>query len=199
VHSRSDDGALIARSRSHPSDFVPIFERHFDLIYAYLRRRVGGQVAADLASDTFAEAFAARERYDETRADARPWLFGIATNLLRHHFRAERLRQPTLSGVEASTPSEENQVDARLDAHRSRVALWRALADIDEGQRDVLLLYAWAELDYAEIAEALSLPIGTVRSRLSRARARLRELLTRSWQYEGEDGGERAESGRAGG
>jgi RNA polymerase sigma factor (sigma-70 family) len=189
---------LIARSRSHPSAFVPVFERHFDVIYAYLSRRVGGQAAADLASDTFAEAFAARERYDETRADARPWLFGIATNLLRHHFRTERLRPPTISGVEAATPSEEDAANARLDAHRSRPALMRALADIDEGQRDVLLLYAWAELDYGQIAEALSLPVGTVRSRLSRARARLRELLAPSWQYESEDGEERTQP-RAGG
>jgi RNA polymerase sigma factor (sigma-70 family) len=197
VPPRSHDGALIARSCSDPSAFGPIFDRHFDVIYMYLARRVGGQAAADLASDTFAEAFAVRARFDKARHDARPWLFGIATNMLRHHVRAARQRTSAPSRAEATALPVEEGVAARLDALRLRPVLLRALAELDEGQRDVLLLYAWAELDYGQIGDALELPIGTVRSRLSRARARLRELLAGSWQYEGEDGGERTQSGSA--
>jgi RNA polymerase sigma factor (sigma-70 family) len=178
-----DDGELIARSCSEPRAFVPVFERHFDAVYGYVRSLTGAEAAADLAAETFLEAFAARRRYDASRPDARPWLLGIATNLVRRHRRrsARWRRAPAPPPV---VEPEEEAVIARLDAGAARGELAAALSGLDAGQREVLLLYAWGDLSYEQIAEALALPPGTVRSRLSRARARLRELLPAQGEYD---------------
>ena len=92
VETRPTDAELIAASASDPRSFAAIFDRHFADIDRYLARRVGASLAADLAADTFAIAFRSRARYDPSASDARPWLFGIAANLLRHHWRTERRR-----------------------------------------------------------------------------------------------------------
>jgi RNA polymerase sigma factor (sigma-70 family) len=175
------DAEAIAASLSEPRAFVAVFDRHFDPIHRYLRRRVGKPIADDLASETFAQAFEHRGRFDGRSPDARPWLYGIAHNLLRHHYRDEEraLRAYARTGVDpVHGPSE--------DAGLPGPELADALAGLSAGERDVLLLVAWAELEYSEVAEALGIPIGTVRSRLNRARARVRELLERSGQYEKE-------------
>lgn len=172
------DAEAIAASLSEPTAFVDVFDRHFDAIHRYLRRRVGLQIADELASETFAQAFEHRERFDRDRPDARPWLYGIALNLLRHHYRdEERALRAYARSVDVDAPEP-------VDPAGSEVA--RLLAELSPGERDVLLLVAWAELEYAEVAEALGIPVGTVRSRLNRARGRIRELLERSGQYEKE-------------
>jgi RNA polymerase sigma factor (sigma-70 family) len=175
------DADAIAASLSEPRAFVDVFDRHFDAIHRYLRRRVGTHVADDLASETFAQAFEHRRRFDGRRPDARPWLYGIAHNLLRHHYRDEEraLRTYARTGVDPIHGSSE-------DAGPPHPELADALANLSPGERDVLLLVAWAELEYAEVAGALGIPVGTVRSRLNRARGRVRELLERSGQYEKE-------------
>jgi RNA polymerase sigma factor (sigma-70 family) len=122
--------------------FEELFERHFDAIYAYLARRVGPDLGRDLASETFTRAFAARKRYDALRGEERPWLFGIANNLLRRHYRDEERRLRAF---------------ARLDVRRDDVSpdeplLADALAALSRGERDVLLLFGWADLSYEEIA-----------------------------------------------
>jgi RNA polymerase sigma-70 factor (ECF subfamily) len=124
-------------------------------------------------------AFARRGRFDLSRPDARPWLLGIATNLIRGHRRTElrRWRAMARAVVAAGEEPEADRVAARLTAQGERGELATALALLSPDQRDALLLYAWAELDYQEIAEALGVPIGTVRSRLHRARGVLREAL----------------------
>jgi len=172
-----NDADALAASRSDPQAFVQVFDRHFDGIHRYLRRRVGTWLADDLAAATFTEAFATRGRYDERRSDARPWLYGIAINLLSHHYRDEEreLRAYARTGVDPVAPDEPRLV--LESAHPDR-DLAEALADLRDEERETLLLYAWAELSYAEIAEALAVPIGTVRSRLSRARQAMREVLT---------------------
>jgi RNA polymerase sigma factor (sigma-70 family) len=155
--------------------FEELFERQFDSIYGYLARRVGPELARDLASETFTRAFAARKRYDPARGDARPWLYGIANNLLRRHYRDEerRLRALARHGVRREdTPPEE-----------SRLA--DALATLPPEERDVLLLFAWADLGYGEIAAALDVPVGTIRSRLHRARAHIRAALEREEALDG--------------
>lgn len=188
VTPHDSDGELIARSGSEPDAFVPVFERHFDAVYGYVRSLAGAEAAADLAAETFLEAFASRRRYDAGRPDARPWLFGIATNLV--HRRRRRIARWSRTPVEAlRLDTEYEAVISRLDARAARGELAAALAGLDAGQREVLLLHAWADLSYGEIAEALALPPGTVRSRLSRARARLRELLAPQGEYEYEDDG----------
>mgnify|MGYP003287361327 CR=1 FL=1 len=175
------DAEAIAASLSEPRAFVAVFDGHFDAVHRYLRRRVGKEIADELAAETFAQAFEHRKRYDRNRPDARPWLYGIAHNLLRHHYRDEEraLRAYARTGADPLQGSAE-------DADRPGPALADALAALSPGERDVLLLIAWAELEYAEVAQALRIPVGTVRSRLSRARGRFRELLERSGQYEKE-------------
>jgi RNA polymerase sigma factor (sigma-70 family) len=177
------DSEVIARSRAEPAMFAEIFDRHHGELHRYLRRRVGAGMAADLAAETFVTAFARRGAYRAQGADARPWLYGIAHNLLRNHVRHEhrRLAAYARRGAEpaddAGAFAEFALADARADAAAAGVPLRQALADMPVGDRDVLLLFAWADLSYAEIAQALDIPIGTVRSRLNRARQRLRTAL----------------------
>ncbi|OGO52058.1 MAG: RNA polymerase subunit sigma-70 [Chloroflexi bacterium RBG_16_69_14] len=183
------DAEVIAASRVEPVRFAAVFDRHYDAVHRYLARRVGGDLADDLAAETFTVALGARGRYDTAHADARPWLFGIATNLLRHHHRAEvrRLRAYARLDREADQEDGLGGVDARLDAALAGPAIAEALMSLSAGDRDALLLLAWADLRYEEIAVALRIPVGTVRSRLHRARSRLRELLGDSGQYVGDD------------
>jgi RNA polymerase sigma-70 factor (ECF subfamily) len=173
------DADVIDASRHEPLTFVAVFDRHFDTIHRYLARRVGPDVADDLASETFTTAFRLRDRYDLTRSDARPWLFGIATNLVRHHRRSEGRRLRAYSRLDGGQPSdpEADQVAERVDAARAAPRIADALSRIPAADRDALLLLAWADLRYDEIAVALEIPVGTVRSRIHRARKRLRELL----------------------
>lgn len=173
------DAELIQRSASDPGQFATIFERHFNAIYRYLYRRVGAPLADDLAAQTFAEAFARRSRYDAAWPVALPWLYGIASNLLRRHQRTERrqLRAYARLGTDPLSPDELSPLLDRLDAQVRGPKLAEALAALKGGDRDVLLLYAWADLSYREIGYALDIPIGTVRSRLNRARQKMRERL----------------------
>lgn len=177
------DSELIARSCSDPAAFVPLFERHFAVVYGYLARRVGATLGEELASETFTIAFEKRERYRVETPDARPWLFGIAVNLLRTQRRKERreLRAFARTGADPIACEDEALLDSvtrRLAARR----VARALAGLGARDREILLLFFWADLSYEEIAVALGIPVGTVRSRLSRARGRLRELLDGSGQ-----------------
>jgi RNA polymerase sigma-70 factor (ECF subfamily) len=183
------DAEIIRASQADPRLFAAIFDRHFDAIYRYLRRRVGESLADDLAAETFTTAFAVRGKYDLRREDARPWLYGIASNLLRHHYRREerQLRAYARTGVDPVQADLDEVLD-RVDAATAGPRLARALASLDRRDRDVLLLYAWADLSYQDIADALGIPPGTVRSRLHRARRIVRELLGDIGQYLDRDG-----------
>jgi RNA polymerase sigma-70 factor, ECF subfamily len=178
------DAEVIASSLEAPQAFGRLFDRHYDAVRAYLYRRVGPDAAPDIAAEVFTAAFDARHRYDQARPEARPWLFGIATNLLRRHRRTEVRRVRALARVERPAHGDgglEGAV-ARLDAERLGGELLDAVATLAPGDRDVLLLVAWTDLTYVQIAEAIDVPVGTVRSRLNRARSRLRERLGRSGQ-----------------
>jgi len=177
------DAEAIQASFDDPRAFVVVFERHFDAIFRYLRRRVGRGRAEELAAETFTQALASRHRFDSTHWDARPWLYGIAVNLLRHHYRREEreLRAYARSGVDPLA-SEEPSLE-RVDATTATPQVAEALAQLAPIEREVLLLYALADLTYGEIADALGIPVGTVRSRLNRARGHVRELLATSGQY----------------
>ena len=137
-----------------------------------------GDAGEDIAAETFRVAFDRRRRFDRRHEEAGPWLFGIATNLLREHFRrAERGRRAG-ERMRADTPAEVAE-DAlgRVEAERLGPQLAHALGSLTAADRDTLLLYAWGGLDYREIARALDVPIGTVRSRIHRARARVQSFL----------------------
>jgi RNA polymerase sigma factor (sigma-70 family) len=180
----ASDASLIERSATRPEEFAQIFDRHAPTIHAYLRRRIGQPDADDLLAETFLIAFERRAHYRPMAADARPWLFGIATNLLRRSARSEvrAYRALARTGVDRIGPPMEERVAERVDANASYRILAGVLGKLSRGDRDTILLYAWAGLSYEEIAHAMDVPVGTVRSRLHRARRQLRAALERTNQ-----------------
>ena len=160
------DADAIRASLAEPETFAVLFDRHFDAVHAYAQRRVGPSLADEIAAEAFTRAFDRRGRYDLARADARPWLLGIAANLLRRHWRSEKRR---LDAYARSAGRAESRLAEPVAAD-----LAAALLALPRREREPLLLFAWADLGYEEIAVALGIPVGTVRSRISRARARLR-------------------------
>ncbi|MEV0399826.1 RNA polymerase sigma factor [Actinoallomurus sp. NPDC050550] len=176
------DAAIIEQSLGDPETFAAIFDRYYALIHGYAARRLGGSLADDVAAETFLIAFDNRTKYDLSRADARPWLYGIASNLIARHHRAEvrQYRALARTGVDEVSEGHADRVVVRLDAQAHRGRLAEALAEISDGDRDVLLLVAWADLTSEKAGEALGIPAGTARSRLHRARKRIRAALGRT-------------------
>jgi RNA polymerase sigma factor (sigma-70 family) len=177
--SPDPDATLIEQSCDQPERFAAIFDRYFGEIHSFLSRRIGINAADDLAAEVFLAAFAARARYDTTRSSARPWLYGIATNLVGSHRRRERRFLAALgrADTDAILHHDEERLTERISAAAAGPALRSALAGLASGDRDVLLLIALADLGYQEVAEALGIPYGTVCSRLNRVRRQLREIL----------------------
>jgi RNA polymerase sigma factor (sigma-70 family) len=175
----SDDAAVIQRSRHEPEHFTVLFRRHAPHIQRYVTRRLGPDAADDIVAETFLLAFRQRDRYDPARADARPWLYGIATNLIGRHRRTEVRQYRALARTGADPVMEPftDRVDDRVSASNASRQLAAALARLSAEHRDTLLLVAWGDLSYDEVATALGVPVGTVRSRLSRARSKLRRTL----------------------
>lgn len=174
-----DDASVIRLSLTEPDDFAILFRRHAPLIGRYVARRVGPDPVDDIVSETFLAAFRQRGSYDLSRPDARPWLYGIATNLVRRHQRSEvrMLRALERTGVDPVSESFTDRVDGRLVADAVGRRLAAAIATLPAAHRDVLLLITWAELSYDEAAVALGIAPGTVRSRMNRVRRRLRKIL----------------------
>jgi RNA polymerase sigma factor (sigma-70 family) len=171
------DADVIGRSLVTPEAFGELFDRHWDVVYRYCRSRAGAD-GEDLAAETFCLAFDRRGAYELERPDAGPWLLGLATNLIRNHLRrCDRAQRALLRLREGSAEDHDDIVIGRTEAALLGPALTRALDGIPGRDRDALLLMAWHELSYEEVAEALGVPIGTVRSRISRARLRLRAQL----------------------
>jgi RNA polymerase sigma factor (sigma-70 family) len=171
------DGEIFRRSVDEPGAFADIFDRYVDAVLAYARRRLGHAEGEEITARVFMIAFEKRARFDPAAASAKPWLLGIASNLIRRKFRDERERLASLAKVPHPIPSEPIDDPARLDAERLRPALVEALERLTPGERDAFLLVALGDLTYEETARALRVPIGTVRSRIHRARARLREHI----------------------
>jgi RNA polymerase sigma factor (sigma-70 family) len=159
------DAELIRRSQRDPEAFGRVFDRHVAAVHAFAQRRIGRDLAEEVTAETFARGFEARARYDAVHENALPWLLGIASNVLRRHWRTERHRLDAYArAARHERPGAAPDVDGEV---------LRAVARLPRRQREVLLLAAWADLSYAEIATALGVPVGTVRSRLARARSRL--------------------------
>ena len=173
------DHDLIRRSAGEPEAFGQIFDRHAATVHRYLARRVGRTLADDLTAETFLIAFRGRERYDLSRPDSLPWLYGIAANLLRGHQRAEirQYRALARTGFDPVYEEPGDRVLARVAAAGRVRALAAVLARLPVGEREVLTLVSQAQLSYPEVARALDIPVGTVRSRLHSARKRLRAAL----------------------
>jgi RNA polymerase sigma-70 factor (ECF subfamily) len=171
VGAVSTDADYLARSLSEPSAFEPIFDRHFGAVHRYLHRRAGRELADELTAETFALAFSRRGSC-RASGSVLPWLYGIATNLLHRYRRTERrqLHAYSRSGVDRWAVYED-EADARVDGSSLDARLAGALAAMRPRERDALLLYALADLSYEEVALALDVPVGTVRTWLHRARA----------------------------
>lgn len=176
------DAELIDEAGRDPAAFAAVFDRHYVAIHGFLRARVGEGLADELASETFLQALRAIRRYDRSYPDARPWLFAIATNLIGRHRRAEGRRLRAYSRVELPGA-------AARDPRREEIApaLAAALEALPHADRDALLLVAWGELTYEEAARAAGVPVGTLRSRIHRARGRLQATLGEL----ADDGGQR--------
>jgi RNA polymerase sigma-70 factor (ECF subfamily) len=172
------DGVLIERSaHGKPDAFVEVARRHEVAIHAYLARRAGRQAADDLLAEVWVRAFAARGGFDPGYGDARPWLYGIARNVLREHWRTSGGDVPAALGVIGTDPGVDwDSVDDRLDSAGRAKALMPAVRALPPAEREVLLLVAWEQLSPAEAARALGIPPGTARSRLHRARSTLRRM-----------------------
>ncbi|MFI8895496.1 RNA polymerase sigma factor [Streptomyces paradoxus] len=170
------DAELIAASLEEPERFAALFDRHAPAIHQYVARRLGRDAADDVTAETFLTAFRIRARFDPTRAGVRPWLYGIAAKQIGRHRRQEvkALKLLARTGHDPVADSWTDSADDRLVAEAAAGSLAGALARLSAGDRHVLLLFAWADLGYQEIAEALGIPVGTVRSRLNRARRKLR-------------------------
>lgn len=181
----------VVASVEHPHRFEAVFDEYHRTVYEYLARAVGTDRADEYAGDVFVAAFAARVRYDPERGSVRGWLFGIAANVRRTRSRSEwrgRRARNRMSGEREEHAGGYEAVDEALDSGNQLARVAPFLRELSDTDRDVLMLYAWNELTYAEIAQVLGVEVGTVRSRLSRARARLRELLAGSGEVLGESG-----------
>ena len=166
-----DDTRALQRSLREPAAFDLLFVRHHIAIRRFLHARVRDvSVAEDLASETFARAFAARSRFRDQGHGVRAWLFQIAVNLLRDELRAQGRR----AAKHGRLGSADDGAPPSLPTDPELTAQLRVLP---HAQLEVLLLYAWADLSYEEIAVVLGIRVGTVRSRLHRARVRLRQGL----------------------
>jgi len=166
-----DDAALFGR----------LYDEHARALHAYLGSRVGRSAADDLVAEVFLVAYRDRARFDPERGQLRSWLFGIATNLARRHHRDELRGLAAVARFGAAhdghTDEPGRRVAEQVDAAVQVGRLAAALVAMHPGDRDVLLLTAWAGLTSAEVAAALEVPVGTVRSRMHRVRRHLRAVL----------------------
>jgi RNA polymerase sigma-70 factor (ECF subfamily) len=164
-------------------DFEAVFREHFAAVYGFIAGRVGRALAEDLAAEAFVTAYRRRAAYQPERGSLRAWLYGIAANMVREHWRDEqqlleldaRVARDSLSPLPAAQFAD--AADERVIAATLAPRIAGALAALSREQREVLLLHAWSDLSHEEIAAALGIAQGTARSRLSRARAALRAQL----------------------
>lgn len=180
VEKKLSDAEVLGRSANEPEAFTVLFDRHFGAVHRYLARRLGRDVADDLAAETFVRAFERRSKYRPETESALPWLLGIAAKLAAGRRRDER-RQLRAYAREAARrqfgqhePAEFSEALARVDSARIWPVLIEAVMNLRRHERDVMLLHAWTDLAYEELATVLDIPVGTVRSRLNRGRLKIR-------------------------
>lgn len=192
LHTPSD-AKVITRSLADPYLFGEIFERYHRLVYGYMVRRVGFDKAEDLASEVFTRAFDNRERFDSTYQSARPWILGISRHVYLNEQRRRYANREFPTDGHGASNTGPDHADAVVDGHVAATVLSdpdlaRALAELHPDIRDALLMFAVDEMTYQEIADTLDIPLGTVRSRLGRARRHLREQTNHDARTEAEGG-----------
>jgi RNA polymerase sigma factor (sigma-70 family) len=157
-------------------EFAVVYEHHLADIVRYLRRHLGDQAAEDAAAEVFVRALRRADSVELCDGSPLPWLYGIAANVIAERRRAETRRLQALERLAsqpaavASGPGQDSELDP---------ALMRALRNLKQIDRETLLLIAWGELTYEQTARALNVPVGTVRSRVSRARVQLNPAVAR--------------------
>ena len=171
------DSEIIQRSLQQPAAFAELFDRHARAVNAFATYRIGRHAAEDVLSETFLVAFRRRADFDTDVESAAPWLLGIASRLIRRHRSVEakhwRSFAASVSQQDHSSLGGLDDAMSRVDAEREVRSLKTRIAALAPKDRETLLLYAWQGLTYEEIAVALAVPVGTVRSRLNRVRTRL--------------------------
>jgi RNA polymerase sigma factor (sigma-70 family) len=177
--SAEPDAALIAASVHDAERFATLFVRHGSAVHRYLARRLGSDLADDCTAEVFVAAFRHRARYKPATATALPWLFGIASRVVAQWRREESNRWRLLAALppDAEQVSDESETDDRLAAQALRTVLVEAIRALPAVERELLLLVAWEHLTPTEAAEALGIPPATARTRLHRARSRVRKHL----------------------
>ena len=173
--SELDDGELWRRIRADDADaFGLLFARHGPRIHGYVLRRTGDPaVAEDITAVVFLEAWRRRAGVTLDQPSALPWLYGVAGNVTRRWHRSRRRHQAALTrlaGLPARSPA---LVETQAEAAEEAAAVLARIAGLPRRQREVLVLSVWEGLSHHEIAVALGIAPGTVKSRLSRARAHL--------------------------
>lgn len=173
---------LTVRARLRAGDhsaFGELFDQYAGVVYHHAYRLTGHwSVAEEAVATTFLQAWRLRNRIDLTGGSLRPWLLGIATNVVRNMLRKRRRESSALAGLALSAVTADfaDDIAGRLDDADRLASVRRALGQLRTAEREVFALCVWAGLGYADAAEALGVPVGTVRSRLSRARRKLRAL-----------------------
>lgn len=177
--SRLSDADIIKASIRNPGRFGEIFDRYVDDILRYASARLGSDLAEDVTAETFLAAFRARSRYDLSRGNARPWLYGIVIRQIGKHRRAESRYRQALNRVQAETVIADfgDRVADRVTAEQLRPRLSEVLSGLSHQDRELLLVVAWTDLTYEESAQALGVSVSAVKSRLYRIRARTRQAL----------------------
>lgn len=181
-----DEAGTLRASLTDPERFGELFDRHHRVVWTYLARVAGRDLADELAADVFVVAFEHRASFDPSRGTFRSWLYGIATNLLRTRLRSERRGRRAFARAARQTDVSNDPI-VLVDEANELVTTSRAVIDaigaLAQADRELLLLCVWEGLTYVEVADVLQVPVGTVRSRLSRVRVRLRELVASSGQH----------------
>ncbi|MGC4804392.1 RNA polymerase sigma factor [Micromonospora sp. DT233] len=178
------DSSYRARLRAgDAAAFGQLFDDHAGAVHRHAYRSTGCRsTAEDVVSLTYLEAWRLRGRLRPDGDSVLPWLLGIATNVLRNTNRAARRHRAALARVPRAdtVPDFADELADRMDDVGRVAAAKAALAALRPLEREVFALCVWSGLDYATAAEALGVPVGTVRSRLSRARTKLRALAERA-------------------
>lgn len=175
----SDEVLVDELRRGSSAALAALFDTHADAVHAFCFRRTASMATAeDLTSTVFLELWRSRKAATAYDGSALPWLYGIARNVCRNAdrsaFRLRRaLRRVAHVGGQPEGDAMADSVAGRVDSQRMMAAVLAAVAELPDHERDVLELVVWAEMSYEATAAALEIPVGTVRSRMSRARRRL--------------------------
>ncbi|MCU1678453.1 MAG: polymerase, sigma-24 subunit, subfamily [Frankiales bacterium] len=193
----ASDAELWELAPSDPRAFGALFSRHSDAVYNHCFRRTGSwSVAEDLTSVVFLEAWRRRRDVALSGDSILPWLLAVANNAARNQARSLRRHRNLLEKLPRPLvePDLSEAADARIDDERQMQEILAVFNELPRHEQDVLALCAWSELDYVSAAVALQIPVGTVRSRLSRARAHLRQLMSQLAELDLRDSGATSDS-----